>query len=163
MTSAHQDALSLAAILNPGILARALDCEKHVAAHPHNPDATESIRKAGVSYRRQLADVVALIEPVLKRRDEEARADGRMSDDPWDDFPPGGFHSSSPVMTLDDHIARFAGELKCSLTLARQLIMSVGINSLAAMEGVEERDLTEAGFSPEDAALVMRLFAEVKP
>jgi hypothetical protein len=69
MTTAHEDALSLAATLNPGILARALDCEKHVAAHPHNPDATESIRKAGVSYRRQLADVAAVIEPVLRRYD----------------------------------------------------------------------------------------------
>lgn len=69
MTSAHQDALSLAATLNPGILARALDCEKTVAAHPHNPDALALIKKAGESYRRQLADVAALIEPVLAARD----------------------------------------------------------------------------------------------
>lgn len=67
-TTPHQDALALAHALNPGILARALDCEKTVAANPYNPDAFESIRKAGVSYRRQLADVAALIEPVIAAR-----------------------------------------------------------------------------------------------
>ncbi len=58
----------------PGILARAIECEKHVAAHPYNPDATESIRKAGASYRRQLAEMAGLIEPVLRARDERLAA-----------------------------------------------------------------------------------------
>lgn len=61
------NALRLAEALNPGILARALDCEKTVATHPYNPDAFDSIRKAGISYRRQLDEVATIIRPFIKQ------------------------------------------------------------------------------------------------
>ncbi len=72
----RQDALSLAAALNPGILARAIECEKHVAAHPYNRDATEFIRRAGEGYRRKLGEVADMIEPVLVRRDRDSIPQG---------------------------------------------------------------------------------------
>lgn len=75
MTPARQDALSLAALILPGVLARAVECEKWVAStHKWNPDANESIRKAGLSYRRQLDEVANLIEPVLAVRDAQLAA-----------------------------------------------------------------------------------------
>ena len=77
MTTAHQDALSLAATLHPGTLARALDCEKMVAANPYNPDAFDSIRKAGQAYRRQLAEVAAVIQPALEASREAGRQEAR--------------------------------------------------------------------------------------
>ncbi len=63
----REEALSLAAVLNPGILARAIECEKLVAANPYNRDAFEHITKAGQSYRRRLVEVAEVIEPVLAR------------------------------------------------------------------------------------------------
>ncbi len=74
--TARQDALSLAAALNPGILARAIECEKTVAAHPYQPDDFASIKKAGQAYRRRLDEVADLIEPVLVRRDSDAIPQG---------------------------------------------------------------------------------------
>ncbi len=58
--TAREDALSLAAQLNPGILARALECEK---------SPVKALQDAGKTYRRQLGEVADVIEPVLHERD----------------------------------------------------------------------------------------------
>lgn len=71
VTSQAQQSVSdvaqeLAALLQPGILARAIECEKHVVSN-----GTKSIKKAGQVYRRQLAEIAELVRPFLKPTVEE--------------------------------------------------------------------------------------------
>ena len=63
-------------------------------------------------------------------------------------------YGSEPTITWDDVSHKLANELGIDFATAKRLVKD-GLCSVAAFEGVIERDLTELGYSKEETAILL--------